>query len=52
MMFAQVAGLLKADDLMAALDQDDWADANMPEVVQHLNTNKHCHMPPQADWEA
>ena len=51
MMWAQVAGFLKADDLMEAFDEDNWADANIPEVAQYLNNNKHCQMPPQDDWE-
>ena len=43
--------MLKALDLMDDVSHDRWVDANLPIVLQYLESNKHCHMPPVDDWQ-
>ena len=47
---SQVNSPLSADDLMAAVDLDRWCDADVPSVLEYLQSNKHCFMPDQDAW--
>ena len=46
----QVDGLLKATDLMEQVRENNWPDADIPAVMNYLENNRHCIMPPEHDW--
>ena len=43
-------GLISGPRLMDMVASDRWVDAELPSVLDYLESNKHCFMPPVEDW--
>ena len=48
----QVQGLNTREELLQAMDDDPWHDANIPEVLDYLELNTRLHAPLASQVEA